>query len=250
MDQRFNSQAFYDVYRVKIRMRNHLCGGRSRNENLLADQVKAQIGHDDEETATLTGEALEQMIDKVTEKSWIGFYRDEEKGIYIEARQLKAMIKQCASVLGITKAKRGSKQILHEGADVKALDGGDRIWLGKQQADGYEEGPVHVMTPQGPRTALKRVDYVANVEIEFLVWVLGTAPQADHHIGEPELIEVLTFAQENGLGADRSQGQGKFDVVEFEQVSSSTRKIRSTKKDEKPKKSSSKEDNVTSPAEP
>lgn len=220
MSDRFSARNLYDVYRVKIAMTDKLCGGRSRNPDLLESQVKAQLGYDDEQTAQLTDEARAQMLDTVVEKSWVGFYRDEERGIYIETRQIKAALKQCASLLGITKAKIGSKQILHEGAEVKALDGGDRIYLGRQEPDGYDEGPIHVMTAQGPRAAIKRVDYVKNAVLEFEVWVLWTAGGEKRHIGEDELVQMLTFAQENGIGADRSQGRGKFSVVEFERVQS------------------------------
>lgn len=142
-----------------------------------------------------------------------------KKGVYIECRQVKAAVKQSASVLGITRKKTGSKQILAEGGEVKALDGGDRLYLGKTEPDGFEERPIHVMTAQGPRTALKRVDYCENVKLEFEIWILRTNAQEKRHIGEDELVTILTFMQENGVGADRSQGGGKMDVVEFTKVS-------------------------------
>jgi len=76
-----------------------------------------------------------------------------------------------------------------------------------------------VVTPQGPRTAIKRVDYVQHVSFSFEVWVLTTAAQEKRHVGEEELKRMLALGQENGLGADRSQGQGKFEVTAFEKVS-------------------------------
>lgn len=146
---------------------------------------------------------------------WTGFASDE-LGPFVWCRQVKAMIKQSASVLGITRKKIGSKQILAEGAEVKALDGGDRLrWLPADAPVVDEERPIHVQTAKGPRTALKRVDYVERVTFDFEVWVLKTASAEKRHIGEDDLALILTHAQENGLGADRSCGQGKFDVVEF-----------------------------------
>lgn len=216
--QILDSRRLYDIYRVKLAMRDRLYGGIPRNKDLIKAWVEASTGYADEISEKLTEEAKDKMVDNVAEKSWIGFYRDEKKGLYLEARCVKAAIKQCASVLGITKQKRGSKQILHEGAEVKAMDGGNRLWLGKQEADGIDERPIHVMTPQGPRTALKRGDYVEGVVLEFEIWVLTTAAQETRHIGEEQLRDILTLAQENGIGADRSQGKGKFDVVEFTKV--------------------------------
>jgi CRISPR/Cas system CSM-associated protein Csm4 (group 5 of RAMP superfamily) len=215
-----DSRELYDVYRLKLRLVEKLAGGVPKNPDLIRSWVEASTGYKDEKSEELTEAALEQQIDTVSEKSWNGFFRDEQKGLYIEARCVKAMFKECASVLRITTQKLGSKQILQHGFEVKSLDGGARIYLGKQKPDGFDESPIHVVTPQGPRTAIKRVDYVENVDLEFEVWVLTTAAQEKRHVGEDDLKRMLALGQENGLGADRSQGQGKFEVVEFEKVSS------------------------------
>jgi hypothetical protein len=216
----FSPRRLYDIYVVKLQLRERLYGGISRNEDLLSGQIRAKIGIEDAITEGIVAEALEKMIDKEIEKSWTGFYRDPERGVYFETRQIKACIKQGASMLGILKKKRGSKQIVCEGMEVKALDGDDsRVFLGKPQSDGCVEKPIHVMTAQGPRTALKRVDYVERPLVEFELWLLKTHPSETRHLTEEDIIEILRFSQENGLGADRSQGCGKFDVVEFTKVS-------------------------------
>ena len=139
-----------------------------------------------------------------------------QHGLYIETRQVKAMLKQSASLLRITTQKIGSKQILAEGMEVKGLPPTpERLYLGCEQPDGHNEGPIHVKTAQGPRTSIKRVDYVERAELRFEIWVLKTAAQEKRHIGKADLERILTHAQENGLGADRSQTRGKFDVVKF-----------------------------------
>jgi hypothetical protein len=239
MNERFNPRKLYDIYKVSLAFRGRLYGGTPKNPDTLRIWIESKIGIEDEITAQITAEAQEKMIDQAIEKSWNGFYRDPTKGVYIECRQVKAAIKQCASVLGVTRKKIGSKQILAEGSEVKALDGGDRLYLGKPEADGYEEKPIHVMTPQGPRTALKRVDYVEDCKLEFEVWVLQTETQEKRHIGEEELVQIITMMQENGVGADRSQGGGKFDVVEFEKLQSGLSRASKDKDEapvEKPKK--------------
>jgi hypothetical protein len=108
---------------------------------------------------------------------------------------------------------------LAEGMEVKAPDGGDRLYFGMMAPHGYEEKPIHVMTAQGPRAALKRFDFVNKPKLSFEVWVLKTAAQETRHIGEDDLVAILTHTQENGCGASRSQGEGKFDVVEFSKIS-------------------------------
>lgn len=209
----------YDRYFVVITVRNRLCGGIPKNAELLKSWIEAGTGHQDEQSEKLTEEAREQMIDATTEKSWIGFYRDPALGLYIETRLVKAMFKECASVLLLTVKKRGSKQILQHGFEIKDEEGREgRIYLRKHEPDGRKEGPIHVMTAQGPRTALKRVDYVVRPTLKFQVWVLKTAPAETRHLGEKDLREILALAQENGLGADRSQEEGKFTVDSFERL--------------------------------
>ena len=215
----FSAQALYDTYRVRIKVRNKLCGGMPKNQDVIESWIKASTGFDDEKTKVQTQEALDALVEEKTEKSWNGFPEDEH-GIFIWARQLKAMFKESATMLRVTVDKRGSKQIFQHGFEVKALDGCDRIRLGVRKSLAYDEGPIHVQTAQGPRSALKRVDYVEKVEIDFEIWVLTTASGETRHVGEKDIVRMLTFAQENGLGADRSQGQGKFDVVSFERIES------------------------------
>lgn len=210
----FDPRSLYDVYAVTIVARRRICGGTPRNKELIKSWVEATTGHADEETEKLTQADLDLLVNDTAEKSWIGFFEDE-KGLLLQARQIKACLKQSATVLGITKQKRGSKQILAEGMEVKAPNGGDRIYLGVKVASGTHENAIHVMTAQGPRTALRRMDYVTKPTLKFEVWILKTAAQETRHIGQDELVDILRHAQENGLGASRSQGEGKFDVVEF-----------------------------------
>lgn len=213
-ENEFDARSLYDVYQIKIRIRDKLCGGMPKNPELLKGWIAATTEHNDEKTTALEKEAREALLAPTEEKSWNTFPADD-KGLFIWSRQLKALFKECASMLRVTVEKRGSKQILQHGFEVKGPDRADRVYLGKSKPDGFDEGPIHVQTAQGPRTAIKRVDYVEGVVLSFEVWVLSTSGNETRHVGEKELRSMLTFGQENGLGADRSQGHGKFDVVEF-----------------------------------
>ncbi len=221
----FEAIDLYDVYEVTLRIRDKLCGGIPKNKDLIRSWVEAGTKHKDEKSEELTEAAMAAMLDDVAEKSWNGFFRDSEKGLFIESRQVKAMFKECASLLRITTQKIGSKQILQHGFEIKAHDGGQRIYLDKREPDGFDEQAIHVTTAQGPRSAIKRVDYVAGIDIVFQVWVLTTSAQEKRHVGEAEIVKMLTLAQENGLGSDRSQGRGKFDVVGFERVETKPKKL-------------------------
>lgn len=70
------------------------------------------------------------------------------------------------------------------------------------------------MTMQGPRSSLKLFDYIDQPTITFRLRVLN-----DGVFKEEMLKSILEYCQENGLGADRSQGFGQFDIVSFEKMS-------------------------------
>jgi hypothetical protein len=224
-DERFTSKRLYDVYSVTLAIREQICGGKPRNEELLADHIRRKTGHDDELTkkqfadakGKLDEEGLKELTDEKIEKSRTGFLEDG-KGLYIDTYQVKAMIKQSAQMLGFYKKKRGTKNMCAEGTEIKGLEHESRIYLGVKVPDGTDESVVHAMTPQGPISGIKHVDYVTKPTIRFEIWVLKTAPAETRHMGEDDLIEILTFSQENGLGADRAKGMGKHNVIEFRKI--------------------------------
>jgi hypothetical protein len=143
---------------------------------------------------------------------WTGFLSDDTHGLYLENRNVKAMLKESANIVRkfYPNAKGKSpplKSQLAERVFVKP----DRVYLGRAQPDGYLEKPIHVMTAQGPRTALKRVDHCDDVKLELALKVLD-----DGLITEKILRGILEHAAENGLGTDRSQGSGTFEILRFE----------------------------------
>jgi hypothetical protein len=214
---KFDPRPLYDVYRVSLRMRDRICGGMPKNPDLLKGWIAATTEHDDAKTTELEKEAREALLEPTVEKSWNTFPADK-KGLFVWSRQIKALFKESATMLRITTQKIGSKQIFQHGFEIKGPDVDDRVYLGADKPDGFDEGPIHVQTAQGPRTAIKRVDYVSRPLLHFEVWVLTTATAEKRHVGEEDLVKMLVFGQENGLGADRSQGRGKFDLLEFQRV--------------------------------
>lgn len=214
---KFDSKPLYDRYNVTIAVREHIYGGTPKNPDIIKAWIKARTGFDDDLTKAQTEEALETQTDEEAESMWTGFPSDE-LGLFVHTRQLKAMLRESAVLLRITKKKIGSRQIIQHGFEVRGPEHDSRIYLGVTEPTGSHEGPIHVMTPKGPRTALKRQDYVEKPQLSFAVWILKTAPQETRHLGEKDLVQMLTHCQENGFGACRSQGHGKFDVIEFSKI--------------------------------
>jgi hypothetical protein len=78
----------------------------------------------------------------------------------------------------------------------------------REEPDRTVERAIHVMTAQDPRDALKRTDVVDLAELTCTLKVLR-----DKMITLEVLRTILAHASDNGLGADRSQGFGRFDYT-------------------------------------
>ena len=86
----------------------------------------------------------------------------------------------------------------------------DRIYIGKEEDIKIGERVVHAMTPRGPRSSIRQYEYIETPEIVFRLRVLD-----DRVFDIGHLRILLEYAQYFGLGANRSQGEGKFELVEL-----------------------------------
>ena len=207
-------------YAVSLRVLNKIYGGIPKNPELIegflrgkgvpptvALEMAPKIAADMDPAGAEAARTAEAM--------WTGF-KSDDKGIFIETRQIKAMLKEAAGESEMWKDIRGLKSRLGGAMFPKGEGGPDsaRIYLysdGKPltQPDGFEDTVGHVTGPMGPRSILKRKDYAEGVEIKFTLKVGGKT------VTEPVLRDLFEFASELGIGADRSQENGKFAVVEF-----------------------------------
>jgi hypothetical protein len=130
---------------------------------------------------------------------------EEKKGGKKESRSAKAAKSRFTGI----KAKLAERLFVEEDKVYLMRSDGSHI----TKPDGNEEKPIHIMTTQGPRTALKRFDYVNTPVIKF------TLRHMNDGIVDLELIQVLLeHSAWNGLGADRSQGNGLFTVRSIDPV--------------------------------
>lgn len=160
----------------------------------------------------MTFEELDAAAEKLAgSRETTGFKRDEN-GLYIEQRQVKAALKESTNILfagdkwGVT--RKGPKSFLAERVFVAP----DVISLGRMEPDGIEMVVGHITDRQGPRSTLGYHEYVRRVTISFDVLVVRDS------IEQEWWIDLWTHMEENGLGALRSQGYGKFDLLAWELV--------------------------------
>ena len=158
-----------------------------------------------EEAAKRTRELLGPEVPE--EAGWTTFARDDQQRLCIEGRQIKAALKESANILK-TLIKIGDKTVPLRARLAERVFVVERLLPllpERQEPDDTIERAIHVMTAQGPRDALKRTDIVRKAELVCTLKVLNDG-MFTHDI----LSTLLDHGSENGLGADRSQGFGRF----------------------------------------
>lgn len=212
-------------FSLVLTIRDRLIGGIPKSPDMIEGWLNAVVKDESrmrqaaaETVAAMTPQAptVEQM-EELSEKAWVGFKANKE-GLYYEGRCLKAAFKEAANVLrpklDITALKARVAERLFVEEDI--------LPLGVVQPDGFRETPIHAMTPQGPIHALKRADYVTAPTLRCTLKLLDeaytTKTNKDKILPEVVLEALLLYMAENGIGAERSQGAGKFDLVEFKEI--------------------------------
>jgi len=222
-------------YTTHVHLDDRLVGGipaLSGDPDVRSAQVQAWIKTQSGEVApaTLETEVANDPTHPVQrhgdeEQAPLNAFRRDDRGLFIEARQVKAMLKEASQRLGLLQKKRGTRQVLQHDLYVRAVgdDQSQKLHLSHfdpqsgelrpiMRPDGIDERPISVITRQGPRTALKRSEYVVRPHISFDIYLLDAAP-GKGRLGSRELADILDLSQWLGLGADRSQGAGGFEVV-------------------------------------
>jgi hypothetical protein len=165
------------------------------------------------EEITQIPELAEQVAEEVkaseeVERGYATFKRDD-KGLYYEARCVKAHIKDCANQLqGFLEIKALKSKVANRVYVEPA-----KIYLDKSEPDGSEVRIVHAMTMKGPRSSLKTIDYVDSPTLKFQLKVLD-----DGVIDEEILKAIFEYGSEHGMGQERSQDWGKYELVKLEEV--------------------------------
>ncbi len=229
----------FAVYSVELTFEDKIMGGVPKNPKIVQGWLRSKAGITEarelfqvtartmEENGTPLGvsptalvemdaDEMYNVIDQASEeqaalKSTNGFKVDED-GLYIEARQIQAMLKESTNVLFAGerwgKTKKGPKSFVAERVFARPT----RIHLGREEPDGVESLVKHIQDQMGKRSTLGLCEYVKDATIEFNLEVLRD------ELTQEQWGQLFLHAQSNGLGAERSQGFGRFEVTKWERV--------------------------------
>ena len=211
----------FDTYLVKIRV-GALVGGLPKDPNMVAGWVNAtNKKKSDADRAAIVEAHLEHLPDveeDKKEKQGIGFARDGGE-LCIEGRQVKAMLKEAANIIKNV-APGGPLTALKSRVADQVFVSELYIPVGRTKPDRIVERAIHVLTPQGPRDSIKVCEVCDDVELEFTVRRMVRAGKRT--VSEKVLLAILDYGQNVGLGADRSQGYGVFEILSVEKTISAT----------------------------
>lgn len=232
------SKKLFTTYTATLKFREKILGGTPKNPKVIEGWLRAKTGvSDDVEIRQMMMRTLKELGADVNEdmsydelveasealasvKQTNGFKVNDE-GLYVEDRAIKACLKEAVAILypwgpdgkwGET--KKGAKSYFVETVFV----GPRQVSLGMKEPSGVEMMMVHAKGPQGPTHSLNYAEYVLEPELTFEVQVLKDSIGKKGKTHNGDWPEIWTLAQELGLGAGRSQGFGRFDVVKWDKL--------------------------------
>lgn len=210
-------------YAVTLRFRDKIMGGTPKRADVIEAWLRKNTGVTDQDemlmmTRRTLGEmgveiaeraTMEEMIEAsknlAMERNTNGF-KSRDGALIIETRQVKAGLKAWTNALFAGerwgRTYKGPKNYLAERVFVE----GDTISLGVAEPHGVDMVIGHVTGPQGDKSTLTYHEYVRQPQVEFVVYSLEDC------ISPEQWLAIWQLGQEDGIGALRSQGHGRFDV--------------------------------------
>jgi hypothetical protein len=217
---------------VRIKFRDAVLAGVPKNEDVLTYFMEArhmsEAEKDDFKKRVMGGTLTEDEKDEIKETGWCVFEPDCDGNLCLWHGNIKAMLREIFVTTGLTQKKPNTKKAVEGGDGPAPCAGGRqtfqhavhvdplRILFTKDKntiksPDGRKDRVKHISDASGKRSALGRHDFISQPEMEFfLKWPRKSIFTID------DIKNSLALAQEDGLGACRSQGFGKFDVTFFE----------------------------------
>ena len=208
--------------RVTIRVRDRLLGGKPRELDAAKAMLAARGLEDQIEAIPEEPTARAAVAARVEQEGVCEFHRRPGKdGMWLPTNNIKAGLKENWSVLGFRAEHRGTRKAIHEGvfvysdvpADADPIER-DYIFLG-ENPDGVLTAPSHSEIRGETFTSIKRNEFLNRPTITFIVRI---ASELADKIPDDAFAKMMLHYAEHGLGASRSQGHGKFDIVSIEDI--------------------------------
>ena len=201
----------WEKYEVTMTFEHRVCGSVPQSKELVPIWIKSRMPKNKPENGMnaeeLEQEVLDTMQQEMEEKTTLGF---QQVAGTLAARggTIKAHLKDCANQIKDAikpqiKAFRAkiANKVYVEDYWVQFERDGKTI----NQIDGSFEQPVHVMTPMGPRNALKVIGYLEYPMFKFTLMLLP-----DKEITIDSVKHIFEYGSVHGYGGERGMGEGRY----------------------------------------
>lgn len=195
-----------------------IAGGTPTDPKVAEGWLRTKLGVDNDDL--IREKVAEVMVERgvtadeaaaiVSDLKHLNGFKRDEQGLYIEGRQLKAALKEAASIAvaagkltarGWGKTNKGLLSYLAEHVFVVE----DRLHLGVNEPSGISQRFVHTFRGSG----IQYEEYVEDAKVNFTVIT-------DHDFSQKEWAAIWLAGEQNGIGASRSQGFGRYEVTQWE----------------------------------
>lgn len=192
----------------------------------MSDEAKADF-----EDRVADGKVTDQEKEVIKSLNWCCFEKQTDNVLCLWHGNIKAGLREIFVTLGLTqkmykKAKSekvgsaaeeghaGGKQTLQHAVHVEPLrlpffrpdsQGCDRFIT---EPDGFVDRVKHIEDAAGKRSVIGRHDYLLQPRLQFTLRWPKKGP-----FDRRDIINALAASEEDGLGACRSQGFGKYDII-------------------------------------
>jgi hypothetical protein len=215
---KYRSLAWPHHFQAVLRL-DTIVGGTPSDPKVAEGWLKTKISDTDDRIRDLVattmierGISADQAAQEVDRLKHLNGFKRDAKGLYIEGRQIKSAIKEAASVAlaagkltarGWGTTNKGLLGFVSE--HIMVTD--DHVSLGVDEPTGVNQKFVHTFRGNG----IQYEEYVTNAKISFTVI-------SDYAFTDKDWAMIWLTGEQQGLGASRSQGYGRYTVTEWTKV--------------------------------
>lgn len=205
--------SMWTKYAVTLQLTGRFAAGNPKTPK----EIEGMVTHRAPTTPPPNATPLEEIITNLeeavgasedNETGWATFLHDD-KGLYYEGRGVRGHIKDCVAQLQwmFPAIKNIKSKFINR---VYVED--ERIYLQMPNTQAWFASPtgtetrfIQVITRQGPRSAIKHIDYVECPTLHFTLLIMD-----DKLITEELLRAIFEYGAVHGMGQERSQGWGRY----------------------------------------
>lgn len=202
---------------------SNIHGGVPRDPKTIEGWLKTKVQEKDAITQEAVAQIMadrgvspEEAVAELAKEKVNGFHRDDQ-GFYVPGNNLKACLKEAVSVAaneGKIPAKgwgNATDKNYHKGIKgwfpehVFVVQ--DRLYLSVSECDEIDQR----FTRSQYGSSITREEVVHEAKVSFTI-------ETDHKFTDEQWAVIWLTAEQQGLGASRSQGYGRFKVVRWDSV--------------------------------